>query len=353
MQENEPTRADTRHSAGPEMTVQIGPVRLRQPVLLASGTCGYGPEYADLLDFSRIGGLFTKSITVRPRKGNPPPRTVETSAGMLNAIGLANVGLEAFRRDKLPQIRELIRQSRSGAGDGEPDLAIFVNVAGHSIEEYEQVCRRLDDCEQIAGFELNVSCPNVADGLTFGTNPQLLGRLVERLRKCIARGVLIVKLSPNVADICESAKAAVEHGADALSLVNTYLGMAIDVESCRPILANRSGGLSGPAIKPMALYAVHEVYRHVAGPAGVPIIGLGGIMTWRDAAEFVLAGASAVAIGTGTFADPTIPGRVAEGLASWLHRKGFACVGEAVGKAVRPAEPAELGPQRPSETAQP
>jgi len=300
--------------------VFIGDVRLRCPVLLASGTCGYGPEYADLIDFSRIGGLFTKSITLEPRRGNPPPRIVETASGILNAIGLANVGLEAFVREKVPAIKDL-------------PLAVFVNVAGSSIEEYETICGRLDAYECIAGFELNVSCPNVKDGLAFGTDAARLYRLVRQVRRRVERGVLIVKLSPNVTDIAEIARAAVEAGADALSVANTYAGMAIDIQQQRPALANVTGGLSGPAIKPLAILAVWRVYTQVAKTSGTPIIGLGGITCWQDAVEFILAGASAVAIGTATFLDPAVAVRVAEGLESWLRREGYLRLADAVGKA--------------------
>ncbi len=303
---------------------------MRRPVLLASGTCGYGTEYTDLLDFAGIGGLFTKSITVLPRKGNAPPRTVETSAGMLNAIGLANIGLEAFCREKVPEIRDLIQQVRR---PNEPDFAVFVNVAGHSPDEYIKVCRQLDEHPELAGVELNVSCPNVADGLMFGTDPLLLGRLVEQVRRTIRRGLLVVKLSPNVTDICAAAKAAIDAGADALSLVNTYVGMAIDIMTGKPILSNVTGGLSGPAIKPMAVCAVFKVYGQLARAAGVSLFGLGGIVTWQDAAEFILAGASAVVVGTATFVDPAIPGQVVDGLAGWLKARGYASVAAAVGQA--------------------
>lgn len=349
----------------PDLSVQIGKRKLARPVLLASGTCGYGGEYSDLLDFTRIGGLFTKSITLEPRKGNAPPRTVETSAGMLNAIGLANVGLEAFCREKMPEIRDLLARVRvqSHLHDstvansatmtaGESGLAVFVNVAGHSVEEYVKVCRRLDEFPELAGVELNVSCPNVADGLTFGTNATLLGKLIEQVRRTVQRGLLVVKLSPNVTDICETARAAVEAGADALSLVNTFVGMAININTGRPILSNCTGGLSGPAIKPLAVHAVYKVYRQVARQAGVPLFGLGGIVAWQDAAEFVLAGASAVVIGTGTFVDPTIPQDVAEGLGTWIKARGCRRLAEVVGQTAtvtgdgtsRPAKVAPLPP---------
>lgn len=320
-------------ATGPDLSVRIGRIRLSRPVLLASGTCGYGSEYSDLLDFTRIGGLFTKSITLEPRKGNAPPRTVETSAGMLNAIGLANVGLDAFCREKMPQIRDLLQQVHSRSSNHNGNFAVFVNVAGHSVDEYIRVCQRLDEFPELAGIELNVSCPNVSDGLTFGTNPLLLGQLVQQVRRRVRRGVLVVKLSPNVTDICATARAAVDAGADALSLVNTYVGMAINIVTGRPILTNCTGGLSGPAIKPLAVCAVYKVYQQVAQPAGVPLFGIGGIVSWQDAAEFVLAGASAVVVGTGTFVDPTIPADVADGLGAWLKARGHQGLSDAVGLA--------------------
>ena len=328
--DNHATTTPAAPATEPDIGVQIGRLGVRKPVLLASGTCGYGLEYTDLLDFRRIGGLFTKSITLEPRKGNAPPRTVETSAGMLNAIGLANIGLNAFCREKLPEIRDLIQQVRC---PGEPDFAVFVNVAGHSVEEYVKVCQKLDEYPELAGVELNVSCPNVSDGLTFGTNPLLLGQLIEQVRRSIRRGLLVVKLSPNVTDICATAKAAIDGGADALSLVNTYMGMAINIMTGKPILSNVTGGLSGPAIKPLAICAVYKVYRQVAAAAGIPLFGLGGIVSWQDAAEFVLAGASAVVVGTGTFVDPRIPGDVTDGLRSWLKTRGYAGISQAVGQA--------------------
>jgi dihydroorotate dehydrogenase (NAD+) catalytic subunit len=246
-------------------------------------------------------------------------RIVETAGGMLNAIGLANVGLEQFIAQKLPDIRRM-------------KTAVFVNVAGHSIEDYVAVCRALDGHPELAGFELNVSCPNTADGLTFGTDAGLLRELMAAVRPVVRRGVLIVKLSPNVTDVAVTARAAVEGGADALSMVNTFLGMAIDVRTWRPVLANNSGGLSGPAIKPMAIHLVHRVWREVARAAGVPIIGMGGIQTWEDAVEFMLAGASAVAVGTALFVDPATPLRIVDGLRAYLAARGLRSVGELVGR---------------------
>src|SRR6185503_6715684 len=219
-----------------------------------------------------------------------PQRIVETPGGMLNAIGLANVGLDDFCEKKIPELR--------GFGP-----AVFVNVAGHSIDDYVAVCSRLDGLPEIAGFELNVSCPNVADGLTFGTNPTLLREMMAAVRPVVRTGVLIVKLSPNVTDITQTARAAIEGGADALSMVNTFLGMAIDIESWRPYLSNGSGGLSGPCIKPMAIHLIQRVYSEVTRDAGIPIIGMGGVQSWRDCVEFMLAGAAAVAVGTALFVD--------------------------------------------------
>lgn len=301
------------------LETSIAGVKLRNPVLTASGTCGYGPEYAGVLDYRRLGGFVAKSVTLEERPGNEPERIVEVSAGILNAIGLANVGLQRFIDEKIPFIR------------GMP-TAVFANVAGDSIDEYVTVAGRLDELECLAGIELNVSCPNVADGLVFGTDPELLRRLVAAVRPAVSRGCLIVKLTPNVTDIAVLARAAIDGGADALSLVNTYLGMAIDTETCRPLLANVSGGLSGPAIRPLAVYNVHRVYRDVARAAKVPLIGMGGIGGTRDALQFLLAGASAVAVGTALFLDPTTPLKIADGLSRYLDRRGLAHVSELTGR---------------------
>lgn len=306
------------HPLIPDLSVQIGKVVLKNPVLTASGTCGYGKEYAPFVDLARLGGFTTKSVTVKPRAGNAPQRIVETPGGMLNAIGLANVGLDEFMATKVPQIAEM-------------GTAVFVNVAGHSIDDYVTVCRRVDESTAIAGVELNVSCPNVADGLMFGTDARSLRELVAAVRPVVKRGVLIVKLSPNVTDISATARAAIEGGADALSLVNTFLGMAIDIETQRPVLANGTGGLSGPAIRPMAVHLVNKVYREVARDAKVPIIGIGGISRWQDAVEFLLAGATAVSVGTALYVDPTTPVKIVEGLAAYLTKRGLKSARELVG----------------------
>ena len=314
---NPMSRAAT--SAAVDLSVSLGRVVLQNPLVTASGTCGYGREYAPYLDLDRLGAFTTKSITLEERLGNPPPRIVETSAGMLNAIGLANVGLERFLSEKLPELRDF-------------RIPVFVNVAGHSTDEYCAVCRRLDAAEEITGIELNVSCPNVADGLTFGTDPRRLHNLVSAVRREVHRCLLIVKLSPNVTDITATARAAVEAGADVLSLVNTFVGMAIDIDTWQPLLANMTGGLSGPAIKPLALNLVHRVYRDVAARARIPVIGMGGIETWQDAVEFMLAGATAVGLGTVLFIDPARPLKVAQGICDYLRRRGLFSVRELIGR---------------------
>ena len=303
----------------PRLLTDLAGLHLRTPVLTASGTCGYGPEYADVLDYRRLGGFTTKSVTLHERPGNEPPRIVEVRAGLLNAIGLANVGLRRFVDEKLPFIREM-------------HTTVLANVAGHSLEDYVEVARELDTHACITAIELNVSCPNVADGLTFGTDPQLLRELVAAVRGVLKRAKLVVKLSPNVTDITQTARAAIEGGAQILSLINTYVGLSIDVKTRRPVLANVTGGLSGPAIKPLALYNVHRVYREVAREAGIPIIGMGGIQAPEDALEFLLAGASAVAVGTALFIDPAIPVRIADWLSRYVEQHGLTNVAELVGQ---------------------
>ena len=316
----------------PRLRTDLCGLKLCTPVLTASGTCGYGPEYEGLLDYRRLGGLTTKSVTRCERPGNAPERIVEVRAGILNAIGLANVGIDRFVSEKIPFIREM-------------PTRVFANVAGYSVEDYMLVAERLDEFECIAGIELNVSCPNVSDGLLFGTNPLLLRELVEKVRSVVKRAPLIVKLSPNVTDIAEMARAAIDGGTDMLSLVNTFVGMSIDVETWKPRLANGAGGLSGPAIKPLALNLVQRVYRDAARERNVPIIGMGGIQTWQDAVEFMLAGASAIAVGTALFVDPTAPIKIADGMSEYLARKNLSNARELVGKLSLPgdAEPAASG----------
>ncbi len=321
---------------GISLSVDLGGgLLLSNPMMTASGTCGYADEYRGLMDMSRLGAFVTKSITLRPRAGNESYRVVETRGGMLNAIGLANIGLDDFIKQKLPVLSSL-----RGSGP-----RVIVNVAGHSVDDYVQVAGRLASEEVVDGIELNVSCPNVNDGLTFGTSPVLLKELVKEVAGAVkgeSGGVktgvrkqggvsLIVKLSPNVADISLTARAAIEGGADILSMINTYTAMAVDIYKRRPRLANGTGGLSGPAIRPLAVYLVSKVYREVARDASVPIIGMGGIQYWQDAVEFLLAGATGLAVGTSLFIDPAIPIRIQDGIRDYLREQGCRSVGEIVG----------------------
>ena len=302
-----------------DLTVDFAGLKLANPVLTASGTCGYAEELTEFMDVSSLGGVVTKSITLAPRKGNATPRIVETDAGMLNAIGLANIGLERFLKEKIPILESL-------------GTVIFVNVAGQMIEDYVAVAERLAQEKAIAGLELNISCPNVKQGgISFGTDPALIRQITSQVKKVCAGKPLIVKLTPTVTDICATAKAAVEAGADALSLVNTFTAMVIDIETRRPVLANRTGGLSGPAIKPIAVYLVSKVYQEVARPAGIPILGGGGIRTSADAIEFMIAGASAVTVGTATFMRPDCSLRIVEGIRHYCVRKGIQTLKELTG----------------------
>jgi dihydroorotate dehydrogenase (NAD+) catalytic subunit len=302
-----------------DLAVEFAGLKLANPVVTASGTCGYAEELLEFMDISQIGGVVTKSITSLPRKGNPTPRIVETDAGMLNAIGLANIGLERFILEKIPLLENL-------------DTVILVNVAGQMIEDYVAVAERLAKEKAVAGLELNISCPNVKQGgISFGTDPVLIKQITSQVKKVCAGKPLIVKLTPTVTDICATAKAAVEAGADALSMVNTFTAMVIDIENRRPVLANRTGGLSGPAIKPIAVYLVSKVYQEVARPAGIPILGGGGICTGEDAIEFMIAGASAVTVGTATFKQPDCALRIVEGIRHYCVRKGIRSMKELTG----------------------
>jgi dihydroorotate dehydrogenase (NAD+) catalytic subunit len=302
-----------------DMSVELAGLTLGNPVFTASGTCGYADELDDFFDAGRLGGFITKSITLKPRKGNPVPRIVETDAGMLNAIGLANIGLEKFIEEKLPIIAKM-------------KTAVFANVAGQTIDEYVQVAEVLAEKDGIAGLELNISCPNVRQGgITFGTDPVLIKEITAIVKRACPNKILMVKLTPSVTDISVTARAAVEAGADALSLVNTFTAMAIDIETRKPVLANRTGGLSGPAIKPIALYLVNKVYNEVAKDADIPILGLGGIRTATDALEFIIAGATAVAIGTGNFIDPAAPIKMIEGIEKYCECKEIVHVTDLVG----------------------
>jgi dihydroorotate dehydrogenase (NAD+) catalytic subunit len=287
---------------------------LHNPILTASGTFGYGLEFREYLDLNRLGGIVVKGISPLPRAGNPPPRICETPAGMLNAIGLQNVGVEAFIRDKLPELCAY-------------RCAVIVNVFGETLEDYVTVARKLEGVAGVSGLELNLSCPNTErGGLAFGSSPAAIAEVTGAVRR-VTEAPLWVKLSPNVTDVVACGRAAVESGADALSLVNTYLGMVIDVERRRPVLANRFGGLSGPAIRPLAIAQVHQVSRALP----VPVIGMGGILDTRDVAEFLLAGARAVQVGTANFIDPALSVRLVDGLADWCRERGVGDVNDLVG----------------------
>ena len=297
------------------MKVRLAGLELVSPVIAASGTFGYGIEFEEIVSLERIGGFVTKGISLEPMAGHPPPRIVQTAAGMLNAIGLQNVGVEDFVNRKLPPLRSY------------PSCNVIVNVFGYTVGEYIAVIDRLNHAEGIAAYELNVSCPNVhAGGMAFGSDPGSLEYLVSRARNASARP-LIVKLSPNVTSIAHMAKVAAGAGADAISLVNTFLGMAIDSETRRPRLSNVTGGLSGPAIKPLALRMVYETAHAIT----IPILGMGGIVTPEDAVEFLLAGATAVEVGTASFADPLAVERLARGLESWCRGHGVERVASLTG----------------------
>ena len=293
--------------------------------MTCSGTCGYGPEYADFMDLAALGAFVTKSVTREERPGNEPARIVETRGGMMNAIGLANVGLDRFLVEKMPQIEAV-------------PCPVVVNVAGHATDDYVEVVGRMNDLEAIKGVELNVSCPNVKDGLTFGTDAKLLRELTRACKDVLPSKPLMVKLSPNVPDICDTAAAACEGGADVLTLVNTFTAMTVDVNTRKPRIANVTGGLSGPAIKPIALHLVSRVYRNVARDRGVPIVGMGGVQTWQDAAEFILCGASAVAVGTALFVDPATPNKICEGLATWVEKSGSSTLADLIGTLELPGD---------------
>jgi dihydroorotate dehydrogenase (NAD+) catalytic subunit len=292
----------------------LGNLLLKNRVLVASGTFGYGDECKDLVDLNGIGGIITKSLSMKPRDGNPPPRIIETTGGMLNSIGLANIGVQKFVKEKLPFLRTL-------------DTAVIANIAASSIDEYCAVLEHLEQEEGIDGYEINVSCPNVKEGgLSFGTNSQMIAEITRRLRS-LTRKPLIVKLTPNVAHISEFAKAAEGAGADAVSAINTLIGMAVNVKTRKPVLSTVTGGLSGPAVKPVALAKVYETARAVK----IPVVGIGGIMSGTDAVEFLLAGASAVQIGTANFINPAAALTIAEGIVQYCRENNIDDVGALVG----------------------
>jgi len=302
-----------------DISVDFAGLRLANPVFTASGTCGYADELADFANINVLGGFITKSITLKPRKGNPTPRIVETDSGMLNAIGLANIGLENFIKEKLPLIEKMTAK-------------VFVNIAGETIDEYVAVAQRLSGEKAIAGLELNISCPNVKKGgITFGTDPIQVAEITSAVKKVSADKILMVKLSPCVTDIAIIARVAVDSGADALSLINTFTAMVIDIETARPVLANKTGGLSGPAIKPIAVYLVNKVYNEVTKNTNVPILGMGGIRNASDAVEFIIAGATAVGIGTANFIDPACAIKIIEGIKKYCARKKIESIKELIG----------------------
>jgi dihydroorotate dehydrogenase (NAD+) catalytic subunit len=300
------------------LAVNLAGLPMRTPLIAAAGTCGYVSELAEVLDPRELGAITTKSITREPREGNAPWRLIDLPHAMLNAIGLANVGLDRFLHEKLPEAAGV-------------DTTIIGSIAGHSIEEYVAVASAFDGAELLPAVELNVSCPNTSDGLQFGEHPEKLRELLREVRPVLTRTKMIIKLSPNVGDIVGMARAAIELGADALTLINTVSAMAINVESRQPRLSRGQGGLSGPAIHPIAVRMVWQVYREATREAGVPIIGLGGVLRWQDAAELILAGASAVGIGTGLFIDPTLPRAINRGLESWVTKQGAASITDLVG----------------------
>lgn len=298
----------------PDLSVEIAGISLRNPIMTASGTFGYGEEFAEYVDLEKIGAMITKGLSLKPKAGNPTPRIVETTGGMLNAIGLQNVGIDAFIEKKLPFLRTVA-------------TPVIVNFFGNTLEEYAELAERLDKLPEVAALEINISCPNVKHGgIVFGTEPKAAYSVVKAVRDATIKPV-IVKLSPNVTDIVEMAWACADAEADALSLINTLTGMAIDLASRRPVLANVTGGLSGPAVKPVALRMVWQVARAVK----IPVIGIGGIMTGTDALEFMLAGATAVQVGTANFLNPSAAQRIAEEMEQYLIHHGINDVKELIG----------------------
>ena len=301
----------------PDLRVSIGSLFLKNPVLTASGTFGYGKEFAPYVNLHYLGGVVVKGISLAPRRGNPPPRIVETASGMLNAIGLENVGLDRFISEKMPYLREI-------------GTRVIVNILGDSLEEYQTLGRRLSEVEGISALEVNISCPNVKKGgVAFGTDPAM-AEAVTRAVCAHSTLPVIVKLSPNVSDIAQIARGAEAGGAQAVSLINTLLGMAIDVRSRRPRLANIVGGLSGPAIKPIALRMVWQVAQAVK----IPVIGIGGITTTEDALEFLLAGATAIEVGTANFVNPRASQEIVEGLARYVTDNRLNNISEVIGELV-------------------
>jgi dihydroorotate dehydrogenase (NAD+) catalytic subunit len=297
-----------------DLRIKIGSLLFKNPVLMASGTCGYGSEYDDFIDIAQLGGIIVKGTTLEPREGNPYPRMAETASGMLNAVGLQNKGIDYFETNIYPRISQY-------------DTHVIVNVNGNTVEEYTELSRRLDNLDAIPAIELNISCPNVKKGgMIFGTNPGSACEVIAAVRKAY-RKTLIVKLSPNVTDITEFARISEDEGADAISLINTLVGMAVDAGTMKPKLSTVTGGLSGPAIKPVALRMVWQTAKAVS----IPVIGIGGIMNAEDALEFIMAGATAVQVGTASFIDPRTAVNVIAGITSFLDGRGFATVSQITG----------------------
>ncbi|NLA74312.1 MAG: dihydroorotate dehydrogenase [Deltaproteobacteria bacterium] len=301
-------------TANPDISVNIGPLKLSNPVMTASGTFGYGKEFEPLFDLNQLGAIIVKGISLKPMAGNPPPRIVETPCGMLNAIGLANIGIEGFLKDKLPWLSTL-------------DTKVIVNIYGHSISEYGELASALRGAKGISAIEVNISCPNVdKGGLVFGKDPEVSARVTETVVKHSDKPV-IVKLTPNVSDITLLAKAVEQAGAHALSVINTLTGMAIDINTKRPRLGNLSGGLSGPAIKPVALFMVYQTAKAVK----IPVIGIGGILNAEDALEFMIAGASAVQVGTANFINPMATIEIVKGIRDYCLENGIERVSDLTG----------------------
>jgi dihydroorotate dehydrogenase (NAD+) catalytic subunit len=298
----------------PSLAVEIAGLKLRNPVMPASGTFGYGQEFAPYLDLQRLGAIVTKGLSLKPKAGNPMPRIAETTSGMLNAIGLQNVGIDAFVQSKVPYYRGI-------------NTPVIANFFGNTLEEYGEVARRLADVAEVAAVELNISCPNVKQGgIVFGTDPCAAAEVVTLVRRQLTKP-LIVKLTPNVTDITVVARAVEEAGADAISCINTITGMAVDIRSRRPKIANRTGGLSGPAIRPIAVRMVHQVVQAVK----IPVIGIGGIMTASDALEFLIVGARAVQVGTANFVDPAAMLTIIDGIEAFLVEEGLEDINQLIG----------------------
>jgi dihydroorotate dehydrogenase (NAD+) catalytic subunit len=298
----------------PDLSINIAGLNFKNPVTTASGTFGYGDEFRDFMDLGRLGGIFVKAVTGKNRDGNAYPRMAETPSGMLNSVGLQNKGIDHFCREIYPRIKGF-------------DTNIIVNVSGSTVEEYVEVAERINELDNIPAIELNISCPNVKlGGMAFGTVPAMATEVTAEVRR-VYKKVLMVKLSPNVTSITDLAKAVVDGGADVITLINTLLGMAIDIERRRPVLSTITGGLSGPAIKPVALRMVWQVHKAVH----VPIVGLGGIMNATDAIEFILAGASAVQVGTANFIDPAISVKIADGIEAYMERHKVKSISDLVG----------------------